>query len=262
MDERENNPDRIITNLLTTSSRMDKVDETLEESTMEDLAEALSRILRHGDTSKGAVCGELSSKRLAADVCIQIFNAAAELETAFHAVRLCNVPASFRQARVGAECIGSAILMALPMEEVRQMSGRVKLLEVLESNPGHSIADLFVTPRPRIQGKKVQRVQPKIKANMILPAFVKALDQILGFDSAQTNELWQYILQVYHPAAHGATDNTAFHFEGLGPDRKVGLWFSEERVPTFRFAARNVVLTVDLMADFLDATATHLAVRS
>ncbi|ABA88626.1 hypothetical protein Pcar_1379 [Syntrophotalea carbinolica DSM 2380] len=246
-----NSPDKIIANLRGAPERMHKVDSVLGDRTFTQFSEAIAKILRHSEVEQNCI-NQLLPRELGADVCINLFSAAAEFETGINVLRLSNAPASQRQGRVASELIALSILIALPDKLIRRLPPKLQLVKKLSENPGKKVVDLYKT-QMTFQGRKPIRIEPQVKGNMIYPAFLSALRNILNAPCEIVENLKLYRETVQHPASHASLEVGLFHFEGFDGGRS-GATFMEERTDTYKNSVKDLTNLAIWHARALDAT--------
>lgn len=257
--EQLNPKSKVLANLMAAPSIIERIDEHIEDASFEGIALGISRILKHCETDRGDLCEFLKADgELGALTTICLFNAATELQTGFNVLRLGNIPAVYRQYRVSLEFIATACIMVLPIDKLKRLSPKLKLVQKLTDHPNKRVCDL-VAPSFKEQGKIVQRKDPILKGDMFLDAFYSVCQDILEISESTVNNMRMNVLSVYHPASHGSLDSIAFHFEAVEVNLKAGAMYSEERASTYKRIASDWSIMVTLLADILDASYTYLS---
>lgn len=189
---------------------------------------------------------------------IQLVNASAEFETAWHSIRLSNVPACYRQSRVGLECIGFSILLAIPENELKQLSSKLRLVKQMKKYSDKTLFELF-SPKFIKENRTQPILKPKILGNYIIPAFFEASEKIIGIEKPLIENLKIITEHTFHPSSHNSMHNFAYHFEAFSTEKgKAGAMFSEKRSDTLIKAAENLGNLTHILADIMDSTYDYL----
>lgn len=256
MGQESNSSQRVKDNIRTASSRMRRVDNLLGEQRLHEFARGVARILAHGEPSRDGLCAALVDRGARLEVFIQLFNAAVELETAWNAVRLCNVPASQRQGRVACESIAVGILFSLPTSTIRSLPREVPLAKWLQDHRDKTAVDAY-KPLPPTAGQP-QSTQPPVNATQFFSSFVKVAEVVLCLPPAVVQSIRQYRKRVQHPASHASAELYTFHFETLASGA-AGALFDPKRSDTYVHAADDLTQIAHLLADILDRATQYIA---
>jgi len=258
MGQESNSSQRVKDNIRTASSRMRRVDNLLGEQRLLQFADGAARILAHGEPSGDGLCAVLADKGVRLEAFIQLFNAAVELETAWNAVRLCNVPASQRQGRVACESIAVAVLFSLPSSTLRDLPLGDPLADWLRAHPDKTAVDAY---EPRlVSADEPQRMQPAVNATHFFSSFVKVAELVLQLPPDVLQGIRQYRERVQHPASHASAELFTYHFETLASGA-AGAVFDPKRSATYVQAADDLSQIAHLLADILDRATQHLALN-
>ena len=257
MSEKLNPPEKIVENINGATNRMEKVDRILGEYLKVHFAKGVSRFLAHMEDGESSVYSLKKDKKWGAKFAIQLVNASAEFETAWHCIRLSNIPACYRHSRVGVECIGFGVLLAIPRKQLQQLSPKLRFIKQLQKHEDKDIFDLF---SPRIISRDpVKVIEPKIKGNYIIPVFLDASKKILKVDKIITESLDEAVDTVFHPSSHNSIHNFSYHFEAFSTETgKAGAMFSEDRAATLKKAAENIANLTHNLSAILDSTYSYL----
>lgn len=252
-----NTPVRVLQNLRDAVQRMSKIDKLLGEERIERFADAIANLLRHNETSVPGVCKSLSSMKVKAEVCSYIISAATEFETAWNTLRLANIPAMHRNARVASELVAMAVLNALPIKEIRSLDDNLKLPKLLRKNQTLNVPDVF---KPRViektGGKEVE--EPILQANECYASFIAALKNILQINPDIVKNLKEYRKTVHHSASHATHEVFSYHFEGFTGER-AGAYYDPAREKSYLSAADDLIDVVKFHVYVLDTLSEHLS---
>jgi hypothetical protein len=238
---------------------MRRVDDLLGEQRLQQFARGVARILAHAGPSGEGLCAVLVDERACLEVLIQLFNAATELETAWNAVRLCNVPASQPQGRVACESIAVGVLFAVPTQTLRSLPSKVPLARWLQDHPHKTAVDAYDPIPP--SADQPQSTPPALKATQFFSSFVKVAEQVLSLPGEIVQSITEYRQRVQHPASHGSAELFTYHFETM-PLGAAGAVSDPNRSATYVHAAEDLTEIAHLLADILDRATQNLAATS
>lgn len=252
-----NPPDKILKNLNDAPERMRVVDRWLGPEVASRFAAALSSLLRHIEPETGGLVDLFADKSVQAEFVIQIVNCATELEAAWNSIRLSNIAAARRNLRVALELIAVAVLMCLPLDQIRKLPSKLTLVKYLQHHPDATVSSAYSVVVEFEDGIPIAKVP--IQATEFFTAFVAAGQEILAIPSELMDGLKSYRKNVLHPASHGSADLLAYHFKGFeSTNWHAGAVLDPSRRDSLIETAIEVAGVAEILVKFLDIAKTRL----
>lgn len=247
-----NTPERILRGILAGGDRMGQVDTVLGDERLLRFCEAVSRLTVHQEPRGAGLTSIAAADGTGAMVCLYVLNAVAELDTAWHLVRLGNVPASQRQGRVAAEALAAAGLLACPRQFLLGMPSDIGAVGLLKNRSDSTIESLLKTA---LDGERddATYVPPALSATQTYASFIRLLGHLDAAPAQDLAMLQQYRTEVQHPASHGTFDLTLYHFEGIREQEapRSGAFFDVNRAGTYIKAAEDLIGLTDTFTSIL-----------
>jgi hypothetical protein len=239
---------------------MSKIDKLLGEARTARFADAIESLLRHNETSVPGVCKSLSATKVGAEVCSYLICAATEFETAWNTLRLANIPAMHRNARVASELVAMAVLNAIPIQEIRSLGDNLKLPKLLRKYETINVLDLF---KPRVVEKpgREEVQEPRLQAHECYATFIAALENILKIKPEIVKNLKEYRKAVHHSSSHATHEVFSYHFEGFTGER-AGAFYDPAREKSYLLAADDLIDVVKFNVYVLNTLSEHIAGRN
>lgn len=252
-----NSPSRVLQSILNLPRTIAKIDLAIEPH-LEEFCVALSGLYRHAEAEEGALASVPRWKAGGAEVCMNIMCAATEFETGWNALRLANPPAALRQTRVGCEFVGIAGLYGFTVEDLLRLNPKLKLVKFLQEDIDRDLRSLLNPKVDRSSGA----VQPaRLPALEAYKSFLAIAQELLGLRE-DVQQFREYQRWHHHSAAHGDPMLAAYHFEGFEPGKRVGAYYSPERIPSYREGAERLTQAVQFMVVLLNKIVARARVRS
>lgn len=248
MEHPPDSPQSIRRNLSAAYFNMLKVDAAVDDEVLDRFTAGLARLLAHASPADGGIIS--IPKPTAHDTLLcymNVFQGATETETAWNALRLCNVGASHRQRRAALECIGLVVLMSVGRDLALRHCNDQPIGELLRSHPSKSIGELLATAPPASGSSHAFEA---LHGEALLESVHCMLERELDVSSKTLQQLRWHCDSSRGPAAvpNGSSSPQAgmlgAHFEGLAP------YITE--------AAAGLAEFPHLLAGLLDATCRRM----
>ena len=248
---RLNPAERVLANVRGAPERMARVDGVLGNDRLLRFAESVSQLLLNAQSDAFGLT-LLESGESRSLVVANMVHAATEFETAWNAIRLCNIPASQRHGRVATEFCARATVLAVPLDLIKSLPLKAPLAKALQATPAKTVLDLI---EMRVGESPEDVHEPELRATDVFFSFRMLLEET-GFRQNRLQALLDYRREVQHPASHGSSHALAYHFEEW-TGGSAGAVFRTEREDSYKSAADQVIALADLMTEALAHVTRH-----
>lgn len=254
MSEYLNAPENIEKGFLSIDKRIKQIEKAVSYKKITELSQLVANFLFHMQVEEPSINSIIKSQKNQSHNAICILNASCEIETAYHLLTVGNVPAVFRQCRLCHEFVAVVIFQSVSRDVLLEnLSTKHNLVKKLSENPDTDFWDLYKSSI-KMMGKNVQRFDPVIKGNLLLPPYLEFLRKCLPLEQAVVTWLSTQIKHVLHPISHGSIEILPFHFGTANKDGKGGINYSPNKVELYQDAMDYLLLTVTYLNKVLELT--------
>lgn len=254
-----NTPENIEAGLLTVDTRIKLIEQAIGYDEISKLSKGIAEFLFHMQIEEPSLNSIVSPNEKQSHIAICLLNASCEIQTAYHVLTVGNVPGVFRQCRLIHEYIAAVIFLSVPREVIlHQLSPKKhKLVNKLTENPNSDFWDLYKS-NIKTMGKSVQRTDPVIKGNLLLPPYLDFLRNCIELDQKELNWLSNQVKHVLHPTSHGSIEMLPFHFGTVAEEGKGGINYSPNKVSMYQEGMSYLIWTVHFLTRVLDLTRSFI----
>jgi len=249
-----NTAENIKAGFLSVDKRIRQIEEAIGEDRIESFSQRVADFLFHMQTESPSLNSIIETREKQSTIAISILNASCEIETAFHILTIGNIPAIYRQCRLCHEYTSSIIFMSLPRKFiVTDLSEKHNLVKKFKENPSLNFWDLYKSSFKKM-GDNVQRIDPIIKGNSLLPPYLEFLREHLPHEESEMTWLSTQVKHVLHPTSHGSIEMLPYHFGTLDKDGKGGLNYSSNKIEMYKEGMDYILWNIEFLVRTLDMT--------